>query len=132
MPIRPYLSPIIGTGTDADPYRPKVATYPVAWAAVIAGQANGAPRLAWSLVIVNAPDLTALEADADLLSIPESDMSTPISSLNNPTRNRIQQGLDSRGIAVTVTAHATVGALVEAIGQAQDPTFTLASLRVAG
>ena len=132
MPIRPYLSPIIGTGTDADPYRPKVANYSVPWAAVIAGQPNGAPKLTWSLVIVNAPDLTALEADADLLSIPESDMSTPISSLNNPTRNRIQSGLTSRGIALTVTNYATVGELVTAIGQAQDPNFTLASLRVAG
>ena len=132
MPVRPYLSPIIGTGTDADPYRPKVATYPVAWAAVIAGQPNGAPKLTWSLVIVNAPDLSALEADADLLSIPGSDMSTPISSLNNPTRNRIQSGLTSRGIALTVTDYATVGDLVTAIGQAQDPAFSLANFSVRG
>ena len=132
MPVRPYLSPIIGTGTDADPYRPKVATYPVAWAAVIAGQPNGAPKLTWSLVLVNAPDLTALEADADLLSIPGSDMSTTISSLGNQTRNRIQSGLNSRNITVTVTNYATVGELVTAIGQAQDPNFSLASLRVAG
>ena len=132
MPIRVYLSPIVGTGTAGDPYRPKVANYGLPWVAVIAGQPDGRPKFAWSLVLVNASDFTALNADAQLLTIPNVTLDSPISDLTSKERSRIQAGLTQRGIAITVADFETVGALLDAIGKTQNPEFSLGALTIAG
>lgn len=67
---RYYLSPIIGSGSEADPYRPKVADFGVSWAGVIPSDpVTGQPLRPWCLVQVEAPDHAALLADADGLRI---------------------------------------------------------------
>jgi len=130
--LKPYLSPIIGTGAYNDPYRPKIATYGVPWAAVIAGQPNGAPKFAWSLVVVAANNTAALDADSELLSFANVTTSTRVSTLSNQEKNRIQSGVSKMGIPLTLTNYATIGDFLDAVGKTQNPTFSLAALNVGG
>lgn len=129
MAIRVYLSPVVGDGSDLNPYRPKIADRGVNFAAIMSGGPGGSPRFTWALCACSAADWTAVDADADLSAIPVP-LETTIQSLNNPTRNRIQGYLNSRSIPLTVSDYATIGALVEAIGRIQEPTFTLTGFGV--
>lgn len=66
---RYYLAPVIGAGTEDDPYRPKVALYPVAWTAQIASGAEGRPLQSQAIVEVDADDFAALDADPELIDV---------------------------------------------------------------
>lgn len=59
-----YLAPTMGTGTDADPYRPKIAEYQCSWAAVYES-----PEQNNAIVAVSASEdvLAKINADAELL-----------------------------------------------------------------
>lgn len=58
-----YLAPTIGTGTDPDPYRPKISNYNCSWAAVYEN-----PGEKTSIVAVSTtPEVIALiEADTEI------------------------------------------------------------------
>lgn len=64
-----YLAPTIGTGTDQDPYRPKVADYQCNWVAVYE-----VPEQASSIVAVNADEkvFAEIEQDAEILLLADS------------------------------------------------------------
>lgn len=64
------LSPIVGTGTMADPYRAKAADYG-AHVAIIPGNDDGTPRFPWALVrLDDSADMTAAAADTTLRLLP--------------------------------------------------------------
>lgn len=68
--VRFYISPIIGSGTEADPYRPKAADYGLPWSAQMDNDpVTGAPLQTKSVVRVEAEDFSALDADADLRNV---------------------------------------------------------------
>jgi hypothetical protein len=58
--MRYYLAPTIGTGTEQNPYRPKVANYDCSWAAVYEE-----PEENNSVVAVNARSSVYAQIDAD-------------------------------------------------------------------
>jgi hypothetical protein len=58
--VRYYLTPIIGTGTEDNPYQPKVANYQCNWAA-----AYEIPGEKTSIVAVNATPVVFAQIDAD-------------------------------------------------------------------
>lgn len=61
-----YLSPVIGTGTDADPYRPKIAVYTCNWVANYNAEGNSV------LVVVNAADdenMDKIQGDTTLVDL---------------------------------------------------------------
>ena len=62
--MRYYLAPTIGTGTEADPYRPKVADYQCNWAAVYS-----TPDETEAIVAVSATEdvFDLIGADADMI-----------------------------------------------------------------
>lgn len=124
---RYYLSPIIGTGTESNPYRPKIADYGVSWACVIQSNTAGHPAKAWCLVLVEAPDQTALRADADLDDFPEVLLDSALSRLSTPVRNRISTALSKIGLTMPT---GTFGDLVRVVGRALDLSFDVAHLRV--
>lgn len=64
-----YLTPTIGTGTDADPYRPKVAEHQCSWAAVYEQ-----PEEKNSIVAVNANEsvFTEIEQDTEILLLADN------------------------------------------------------------
>ncbi len=59
------ISPIIGSGTGEDPYRPLAATYATSWFGW------SAPGLNWYLVRATAGDLVAAEADSRITMFPD-------------------------------------------------------------
>ena len=124
---RYYLSPIIGTGTEADPYRPKIADYGVSWACVIQSNTAGHPAKAWCLVLVEASDQTTLLADADLDGFPEVLLDSDLSKLSQPIRNRISTALNKIGLTMPT---GTFGDLVRVVGRALDLSFDVTHLRV--
>mgnify|MGYP001573658722 CR=1 FL=1 len=71
MPVRLVICPIIGTGTEDDPYRAKVADYGGHHACAIPTGPLGAPMKSWCLAAINAADLTAVDANPDIRDVVE-------------------------------------------------------------
>ena len=125
---RYYLSPIIGTGTEADPYRPKIADYGVSWAGVIQSNTAGHPAKAWCLVLVEATDHAKLLADTDLDALPA--LSIDVQLADAPKRTRDDLAASLTKIAVDAPAAKTLAEVVDAVGRTLDPSFRVANLRV--
>ena len=122
---RYYLSPIIGSGTEVDPFRPKIADFGVSWSGVIASDpVTGAPARNWCLILVEAADHAALIADADLFDLPNINLNALVSSLSPTLRNRLSNRLDQLGInrqALTIADALRVW--LRAIGRHLEPSF---------
>ena len=58
-----YLCPVIGDGSEENPFRPAVAEYDVQWSCAIASGEDGRPLQAMCVVEVGADDHAALQAD---------------------------------------------------------------------
>ena len=125
---RYYLSPIIGTGTESDPYRPKIADYGVSWAGVIPSDAAGHPVKTWCLVLVEAADHAKLLADLDIDPLPNLPLDMPLTVMSSGGRDLLSAGLVK--IAVAVPEAKTMAEVVDAVGRALDPSFRVAHLRV--
>jgi hypothetical protein len=69
MSKRYYLGPIIGDGTEENPFRPKVALYSVQWSCPIASLENGHPAQMRAISEVEADDHSALLADPELTDV---------------------------------------------------------------
>lgn len=69
MVKRFYLCPIIGIGTEEDPFRPKVANYAVQWSCPIASGEDGRPLQMMTIAEVVADDHTALLGDPELTDV---------------------------------------------------------------
>lgn len=124
------LVPVIGTGTESDPWRPKVPEG-LSYSAVIPARADGSPALPWGLVIVAASDLAALDEDVDLDAFPHVPLSTRLGDLPATWRQRIRAALERRGVDTSqATANNTVGDLLRYIGRHLDGNFTLEYLDV--
>ena len=64
--LRFYLCPVIGSGSDADPYRPKLHGLGGFAAMIPSNATTGAPLFSWTVAIVRAVDWAALDADLEL------------------------------------------------------------------
>lgn len=121
MPVRYYICPVIGSGTDADPYRAKVTNYPTTEtsSAIDIGIRN------WCLVRVKADDFTEIDADPECVDVLErlSDISgattrqelaawlksKTVGEFPNPVRNRINNRLTAIGVStVGITNQTTL------------------------
>lgn len=122
---RYYLSPIIGSGTEADPYRPKIADYGVDWAGVIKSDASGHPAQPWCLVLVNTADHSKLLADADLDPLPDVGLSSALSA-----RDKAAAGTAVSKRGVKAPAAKTMADLVRHLGRQLEPSFDVTRLRV--
>lgn len=128
-----YLSPIVGSGTRANPYRAKLSgTAGASYAAVIPSDpSTGAPKFAWALCIVEAPDHTQLRADAALGPLP---VFSPDSRLNGmPAADRV--ALESvlvrfLGAMTLLNGNPIYREVVRGIGQVLEATFVETSLDV--
>ncbi len=69
MSTRYYLCPLIGDGTEDNPYRPKVALYSVQWQSSIATGVDGVPAQALVIAEVQAEDHSMLLADTELTDV---------------------------------------------------------------
>lgn len=99
MPKRYYISPIVGDGTEFNPFRPKVADYGVAWAGSIPSDpVTGRPTSAWALVVVNAKNHAALLADGAIDALPDFPLDGKVRSVHTATKNNMVSKMKKRGI----------------------------------
>jgi hypothetical protein len=113
MSVRVWAGPTVGSGTSADPYRPKAAQYCTAQASFFPSNSDGTPASAWVITIGRASDWTAAEADAQLTDLFAGDLPASIDTpaglkafLRTRTvgdvpiarRNALQANLDALGV----------------------------------
>lgn len=125
MSKRYYISPIIGTGSEEDPFRPKVADYGVSWAGSIPSNPNtGHPTSPWALVIVNAKNHAALLADGTIDALPDFPLDGKVSSVHTATKNAMINKMQARGIDTSFIA-GTDGyrEVIRGVGKILDPQF---------
>jgi hypothetical protein len=118
-----FITDLIGTGTRLDPFRPKVT-------GSITGYMSACNQTQ-CLVLVTG-DTSAAQSDASMLSLVSDNVDSTVASLSNATRNRIQSGMNSRNIPLTLTDYATVRDFLNALGRYFDPNFDLVNFFVAG
>lgn len=123
---RYYLSQIIGTGTEDDPYRPKIADLRVNHVAVIPSDpVTGKPKFAWALVIVNTANHTALLSDGQIEALPDLSLDAKLNSLSAAVRNALISRLTAKGISTTgVNVNTTYRDVVRRVGQFLRATFS--------
>jgi hypothetical protein len=126
-----YVSKIIGTGTEDDPYRPKVADHGVSWAGSILSRPDGKPLHPDCLVVVEAVNHAPLRADPDIDAMPDASLDLKVSSINTATKNGMINKLRKRGFA-TQFIDSTDGYrdVIHGIGRQRDPDFDVANFDV--
>ena len=122
---RYYLSPIVGTGTEEDPYRPKIADYGVSWSCVISSdELTGQPKRPWCVAVVEAADHATLLADTTLDAIPNISLDTLVSSLSKTIRDKLKTRLDALGVDTRgLSIDDPIRLWVRAIGRHIEPAF---------
>lgn len=125
MSKRYYISPIIGDGSEFNPFRPKVADYGVSWAGSIPSDPNtGQPLSTWALVVVNAKNHAALLADDAINALPDFPLDGKVSSVHTATKNNMIAKMKKRGIN-TAFIDSTDGyrEVIRGVGKILDPQF---------
>lgn len=118
MSKRFYISKIIGTGEETDPYRPKVADYGVPWVGVISSNEDGTPKYSFAFVVVRTQDHTALLADQQIKGMPELSLDAQISSLPSNVRQQMLQFVTDEGIDTSgLNGSSTMRQVLRRIGQ---------------
>jgi hypothetical protein len=138
MAVRYYICPVIGDGTSANPYRPKVRNYPT----IETSAAIDFALRNWCLVRVLANDFTAIDADAECVDLFErlSDVSGAttkseivswlkahtVGDVPAAARNRIQDRLTAIGVSTTgITLQTTLWEVVIRIYRTLEPVNRL-------
>ena len=101
MARKAFLSRVVGSGTEDDPYRASVASLLEGIASkydsVIPSKADGTPKLGWCLVMVEADDLTAIAQHVDTDDFfPARALDTKLSDLSVAQRSRISTAVQNR------------------------------------
>lgn len=121
---RYYISPIIGDGTEFNPYRAKIADYGVATVSVIASDPTGKPLLSYALALVSATNHGRILADAAIDALPDFPLDGKVSAINTATKNAMIAKLQARGIDTSFIGNADgYRDVIRGIGQAIEPAF---------
>lgn len=122
---RYYLSNIVGTGDDMDPYRPKVADHGVSWVGVIPSDpVTGKPVSTWALVLVEAINHAALLADGAIDALPVFPLDGKVSAIQTATKNAMVSDLQARGIDTAFIGNADgYRDVIRGIGRTLEPAF---------
>lgn len=130
---RYYVCRVVGDGTENNPYRPKVANYPVNWVGILGSNPDGTPKKAWALVLVNAVDHTALLADNQIKAIPDLSLDATWGTLSTPQRNAAKNAIEAEGIDLSwVNNQTTIRKILRYLGQEQESGFNENKFDVAG
>lgn len=125
MSKRFYLCPIIGDGTENNPYRPKIANnIGVNWSAPMPSNPDGTPKFPWTIVIVGAADHTSIVDDSTIDAFPELTYESTLGSLTQQERTKLLQFLDHKNIPTSgVNVNTTFREIIELVGQYLEPSF---------
>jgi len=125
MSKRFYICKIIGDGSDENPYRPKVADYPVKWASILTSNEDGTPKFGFAFAIVATTDHTGLLADAQIKGMPELSLDAQISTLSKTVRDKMLAYFDEEGIDRTgLNLQSTMRDVIRRVGQHLIANFT--------
>lgn len=133
---RYVLCTIIGTGTEQDMIRPKVADYNVNWVIAIAPDHQTNPNKQWVICVVAGDQATidgmATDSGVTLLPFGPADLATLWMSLGTRNvRTAIANAIKTRtGITIPRDDPRTLGEIITEIGLVVDPNFTASRLDV--
>lgn len=116
-----YISQIVGTGTDTDPYRAKVGGSALikGHSAIIPTGANGVPLYNWALVLVEAADHSLLMSDSGNEILPNKQLGAVF---NSSERALIKAALSRWGLPAALIDNAvTYRGFIRALAQRLDP-----------
>jgi hypothetical protein len=121
---RYYISKIVGDGSEENPYRPRVADYPVRWVGMIPPNPDGSPKYGFTFVLVAATDHQQLLDDPQIKGIPELSLDAQISTLSKAVRDKMLAYFNEEGIDRTgLTQQSTMREVLRRIGQHLQSTF---------
>jgi hypothetical protein len=113
-----YLAPIIGTGTEEDPYRAHVHGHN--HSAVVPSDEQGHPLHRVALVIVSADDHAQLEDDPSIVPVADlADFDIPVEELPNDRKAKLEAAATRHGLEFT----GLVREVVRRLGQVLQPDF---------
>ena len=126
MSKRYYISPIVGDGTEENPYRAKISDHGEPWVGVIpTDPVTGVPVNTWALVRVSAVNHTDILKDLSVDALPDVSLDLKTSAIGNKERGGAQDTLTKHGISsVTIGQADSYREFVDGIGRELDPTFT--------
>lgn len=121
------ISPVIGTGTDADPIRLN-ATDQIAGGSstsiIPSSPTTGLPLFAWGICMVDAVDLTTVVNDTTNHPLPQITLDALWSTVSHAIQTAVQSEMTTLGISTTFINHqTTMRQIVNAIGQFLDTHF---------
>jgi hypothetical protein len=107
------LAPVLGDGSDTNPYRADVPAGISHVAMIPTNPATGVPTFSWALVKVAGTNISAALSRGD--AFPDLTLDANLSSLSNAQRNAIRNFLSNRGITTSVTATTTLRQVLAAV-----------------
>ena len=127
MSKRYYLSDIIGTGDEFDPYRPAIADHGVAWVGTIESDPQtGAPLYANTLVLVETDNHAKLRADNRIDALPDFVLDGKMTAINTAARNGMLKALTRRGFVTSAINNADgYRDALQQIGRQRSPSFNI-------
>lgn len=126
---RHYIAPIIGSGTDSDPYRPLVEDYGVPYSAIFPTHPEGhpdwgKPATDWALVIVGGNKHSEIMKDKRLDVLPDWSYDGRISGLSAAAKTGLLKAMQRRGIDTSIVQNQDdYRSVLRVIGQKLTPTF---------
>lgn len=133
MSKRYYISKIIGTGDETDPFRPKVADYGVAWVGSIESDPiTGRPLHVDCVVLVSTANHAVLKGDPDIDAMPDFPLDGKMSAVTAGIKNGMFDALTARGFDVSGLGQ-TDGYrdVLQQIGLQRSPVFNIDNFDVA-
>lgn len=126
-----FLSPVIGTGTDDDPYRAALLDRTLARGGpvrsvvceIASDPVTGAPLAPWALCVASGRDLTGLAGLPQTYELPDITKDATASTLTGAKRNEVNAALSARGIAVRVVPSTPWREVLRGVGRALNPAF---------
>ncbi len=92
--VRYYLSPIVGSGTNDDPLRARVAAYDASVVSLMpSNPTTGSPRSSWTLSVVGAASHAWLQADPQLAALPDLPLDTHLADVDARTLASLRAAL---------------------------------------
>lgn len=132
------ISPVIGTGTFASPYRPAVADL-CPTTGLIPSDAAGVPKYHFAFCLVSTDNLAAVLATSNLYVLPDYPLDGRMDGMESGARTGMSQSagaydLDGHGLH-PATAHVDADGyrdVLTRMARTWEPTFSLDSFDVQG
>lgn len=126
MSKRYYISKIVGTGDEFDPYRPKIADYRVKWEGDMIADASGVPLYPDCMVVVATLDHAILRGDADIDAMPDFPLDGKLSAITTGTKTAMFDALTRRGFDTSgLTNVDGFRDALQKIGLQRNPNFNI-------